>query len=308
MYKQIIDTIKKYDKIIIHRHKNPDLDALGSQLGLREIIKDNFRDKEVYAVGDMNDFTFLGSMDIIDEDKYKDALVIVTDVAVSYLVSDDRYKLGSYIMIIDHHLNSSDFGDLEYIDSSFISCAQIIADMAEVNNFDVSKNAATALLGGIITDSGRFLYPSTSAKTLRNAAYLMEKGASMQYIYDNLYVESLNFKKLKGHFINNFKTTKNKVAYMKNDDAIKEQFGVSTFTISRGMVNQMSGIKGVPIWVNFTLDDDGYIQTEIRSKTISVVEIAKKYGGGGHKLACGCTLANWADTDKVLKDLDSLLD
>ena len=94
---------------------------------------------------------------------------------------------------------------------------------------------------------------------------------------------------------------------MKNEPDVKDQFSVSTFVISRAMVNQMAGIKGIPIWVNFTMDDDGLIQTEIRSKKISVVEIAKKYGGGGHLLACGCTLSSWEDTDKVLEDLDQLL-
>ena len=53
--------------------------------------------------------------------------------------------------------------------------------------------------------------------------------------------------------------------------------------------------------------DDGLVQTEIRSKKISVVDIAKKYGGGGHLLACGCTLSCWEDTNKVLEDLDQLL-
>ena len=114
MYKKIIDTIEKYDKIIIHRHKNPDLDALGSQIGLRTLIQLNYPNKEVYIVGDMNSFDYLGNMDVIDDSVFEGALSIIVDVAVSYMVSDDRYKLADYTMVIDHHLNDTDFADYAY--------------------------------------------------------------------------------------------------------------------------------------------------------------------------------------------------
>ena len=95
---------------------------------------------------------------------------------------------------------------------------------------------------------------------------------------------------------------------MKNDLTVKDKFNVTTFTVSRAMVNQMAGIKGVDIWANFTLDEDGLIQVELRSKLLSIVHIARKYGGGGHALACGCTLSSFDEADKVLEDLDALLE
>ena len=123
-----------------------------------------------------------------------------------------------------------------------------------------------------------------------------------------MYNESLSLKKLKGHFINQFKMTNKNVAYMKNYKELKDTFNVSTFAVSRGMVNQMAGINGVPMWVNFTEDDDGKILCELRSKEIIIVDIAKKYGGGGHALACGCTLNTWDQVDSVLDDLDRLIE
>ena len=307
MYKKILKLIRDFETIIIHRHKNPDMDAYGSQLGLKNIIELNFPSKKVYVVGDENNFAFLGAMDEIDDSIYSNALVIVVDVAVAALVSDDRYKLAKHVLVIDHHLNSSDIADTEFINSDCIACAQIIADIALTEDLKLNKAAATALFGGLATDSGRFLYPNTTAKSFEIAAFLAKKGADMQYIYDNLYTESLNFKKLKGYFINNFKTTKNKVAYMKNDTSVKDEFGVTTFIVSRAMVNQMSGIEGIEIWANFTMDEDGKVQSELRSKKIPIVEVAKKYGGGGHLLACGCTLSSFEDANLVLADLDQLL-
>ncbi len=306
MYDPILRIIDAHDKIIIHRHKNPDLDALGSQAGLKALIEENFQGKTVKMVGDENNFRFLARMDEIDDSFYKDALAIVVDVAVKELVADDRYRLAKTTMVIDHHRNDTDFADHFFSFPDHIATAQILGDMAMQHNFNVSPDAATYLLGGIVTDSGRFLYPAVNETTFRVSAFLMEKGADLPYLYENLYTEDLKFKKLKGYFINHFETTKENVAYMKNTKDLKTKFDVDTFTISRGMVNQMRGIEGIPMWANFTEDDDGSILCELRSAEKSIVDIAKKYGGGGHDLACGCTVHDWDTTDKILADLDAL--
>lgn len=308
MYKRIIGLIEKYETIIIHRHKNPDGDALGSQLGIKRLIELNYPSKRVYAVGDENVFAFLGKMDIIDDNIYNNALVIILDVSVSRLVSDDRYKLADHVIIIDHHLNPADIGDTVYINSEYIACAEIVCDIAIKNNWKLDSAGATSLFTGIVTDSGRFLYPHTLSNTFKTAAYLIDNGADIQGVYDKLYTVKLNYTKLKGYFLNNFKTTKNNVAYMKNDLSIKNKYGVSTFTVSRAMVNQMSGMEGINIWANFTMDEDNIVQVELRSKKISIVHIARKYGGGGHELACGCTLSSFEEADLVLNDLDELLE
>ena len=252
MYKDIIKLIKKYDTIIIHRHKNPDGDALGSQLGLKRLIELNYPSKTVYAVGDENNYVFLGRMDTINDDIYNNALVFILDVSVKALVSDDRYKLADHVIIIDHHLNPADIGDTVVIESSYIACAEIICELAQTNNLKLDEKGATPLLTGIITDSGRFLYPNVNAKTFKMAAYLIECGAEIQEVYEMLYIEEVNHKKLKAYFINNFKLTKNNVAYMKNNLSVRDEFNVPTFTVSRAMVNQMGGMKDINIWANFT--------------------------------------------------------
>ncbi len=306
MYEKVKSLIEKYDRIIIHRHKNPDGDAYGSQLGLKRIIELNYPGKEVYAVGDVNTFQFLGEMDIIPDKYYDNALAIIVDVCVTALISDDRYKLAKEILVIDHHLNQPDFECISFIESNHIACAELISGIFIENNYKFDELAATRFLTGIVTDSGRFVYPNTSAETLEKAAYLVRQGANLNWIYNKLYTEELNFKKLKGYFINNFKITKNKVAYMKNNKSVKNEFNVSTFTVSRAMVNQMSSIRDIDIWANFTEDDDGTILVELRSAKVSIVHVARKYGGGGHALACGCSLNSFEEADLVLADLDEL--
>lgn len=308
MYNVIKELIEKYSKIIVHRHYNPDGDALGSQLGMKRIIELNYPDKEVYAVGDENVFQYLGKMDTISDDKYEGALAIILDVSVERLVSDDRYKLADHVLVIDHHLNPSDIADTEFNDSSQIACAQIVADFAISNDMKLDELAATPLFAGITTDSGRFKYPLTDAKTFEIVAHLIKCGADMHFVYDKLYTEELNFKKLRGYFINNFNVFKEAVAFMKNDNDVKEAFNVNTFTVSRAMVNQMADIEGIQIWANFTRDDNEEILVELRSKRLSIVDVAKKYGGGGHALACGCTLKSFEEADLVLADLYEVIE
>lgn len=309
MVNRLFEKIKEYKTIIIHRHSRPDLDAIGSQRGLALTLKENYPDKEIYIVGDMSDrYAFLGEMDVIDDSKYENALAIITDVSVSHMVSDDRYKLAKEVFIIDHHKNESDITDNWICDPTKIAACELITEMLLAQGLNITKDAATALFGGIITDSGRFQYGETSGNTLRVSADLLDLGADKEYIYKNLYTELLSERQMKNWFAARFETTKNGVAYLKNGPEVFEKFNVDFFNISRGMVGVMAGIKEIPIWCNFTIDiANNKIVGEFRSRDISIVHIAKKYGGGGHDMACGASLSSWEEVDLVIKDFDELL-
>lgn len=310
MYKEVFETIEKFDKIVIHRHSRPDGDALGSQIGLREALKENYKDKEIYAVGDRSDrLSFIGELDEIDDSVYSDALVIVLDTPEVNMISDNRYSMGKFLLKIDHHIPRTSFGDLEVIDTSYESCASLVSDILLSNSKELSKISAQALFTGIITDSGRFRYDSVTPRTFQIASKLLETGFIMTDIYNKLYVEELKIVKLRSMFTLKFKTTKNNVAYiMTSKDEIKD-YDVDFFTISRGMVNTMSGIRGIDIWVNFTEDEDNdVVIAEIRSSKYNINKIATKYGGGGHLLASGASLKNFDEAKEMLDDLDKLIE
>ena len=88
----------------------------------------------------------------------------------------------------------------------------------------------------------------------------------------------------------------------------RESYQADFFTISRGMVNIMSGITEVAIWVNFTEDDNGFVIAEIRSNKYNINPYALKYGGGGHMLASGATLKNFDEAKALLNDLDQFME
>lgn len=311
MFKKLLKKIKEYDTIIIHRHSRPDGDALGSQIGLYLVLKDTFKNKKVLTVGDANPrLSFIGSTTGANDEDYKDALVIICDVAVSSMVSDDRYKLAKEIYIIDHHHNLSDIEDNNLlIDPTRASCAEIVADFVMDSKLKISKDAATALFTGIVTDSGRFQYSDTSAKTLYTAAKLLELGAKATSIYDKLYVETLESKKLKAIFTERMQTTEHNVAYLKNTKEDLEKYNIDFNTASRGMVAVMAGIEGINIWANFTFDEEkGKYIGEFRSRGFSIVDIAKKYGGGGHDQACGATMEDESQIELILNDFDKRME
>ena len=308
MYSKILKLIKEAETVIIHRHERPDGDAIGCQLGLKEIIKENFPTKEVYAVGDAaNNYSFMApeGFDEIADEKYENALAIVLDCGSAKLVSDTRYTTAKHTARIDHHIFCESFCETEVIDTSYESCCGMIADMAIKNGLTVNSGAASALYTGMVTDSGRFRYDSTTPRTLFTASKLLESGVDYSTIFRNLYSDTYENKKLKATFLLKVQFTENNVAYIYTDKAELKELNIDTFTASRGMVNTMSDIKDVDIWVNFTETNSG-IFCEIRSSVYNINPVAVKYGGGGHAKASGCTLKDKDEAMKLLSDLNSI--
>ena len=310
MWTEIFNEIKKFDRVIIHRHFNPDGDAIGSQVGLKHILKDAFPEKEILAVGDdAGRYSFIcdSVMDEVSDDKFEDAVSIILDCGSAHLISDERYKSARETIRIDHHSFSGKFADFEYIDSDAESCCGEIARMAMDLDLKVSPVAASALFTGMVTDSGRFRYDSTTPQTFREAAFLLEQGIDTNDIYLNLYADDFSMKQLRAKFILKIQRTEKNVAYIFTSKEELESLNADTFSISRGMVNTMAEIKGIDIWANFTETEEG-ILCELRSSRKSVVDIAKKYGGGGHDKACGATLKSRDEMFAMISDLDARME
>ena len=307
MFEAIYELIKKHQRIILHRHKNPDGDALGAQEGLRKILKENYPEKEIYAVGDMTPrYSFISEpMDEIPDDLYNGALAIILDCGSKSLICDERYTLAASTARLDHHIFSEIIADFEVVDTSFESCCGMIAALAMECGFSVSPEAAKAIYTGMITDSGRFRYDSTNAQTFRLASFLMERKFDTNDIYKRLYADELSMMQLRAKFTLKIQTTPEGVAYIYTPYDELLTYGVDNFTISRGMVNVMGDIRGIHTWVNFTETDAGVL-TEIRSNTYNINPIAVKYGGGGHQKASGATLKNKDEAMALLLDLKNL--
>ena len=308
MFETVLEAINAYDRIIIHRHSNPDGDALGSQIGLKHILQENFPEKQVLAVGDAaRRYGFMEDsvMDEVTQGAYRGALAIILDTSAKALISDDRYTLAEKTVRIDHHIFCEKIADVEVTDTSFESCCGMIAAFAKECGLRLTPIAAKSLYTGMVTDSGRFRYDSTSAKTFRLAAFLMEQPFDTNDIYRNLYADDFAMIRLRAQFVMKVDFTGNRVAYIYTDLEELKTLNADTFTISRGMVNTMSDIRGVDIWVNFTETENGVL-CELRSSRYNINPIAVKYGGGGHAKASGATVKSREEAMRMLADLDAM--
>ena len=309
MFEQIIDAIKRHDTVIIHRHNNPDGDAMGSQIGLKHIIKDSFKGKTVYCVGDAaKRFSFMEDsiMDEIPDEAFEGALSIILDCGAKNLVSDARFTLAAETARIDHHIYAETFTDEEVVDTSFESCCGMITSFAMEQSLIISDLAAKSLYTGMVTDSGRFRYDSTNPRTFRLAAYLCERNFKKTDVYKELYIDELFNVQLRASFISRIVKTETNVAYIYTTKAQLDECKADVFTASRGMVNVMSDIRGIDIWANFTENGEN-VFCEIRSSKYNINKVAVKYGGGGHEKASGATLKDRAEAMALLEDLKGLI-
>ena len=308
MFQELFNEITAHQTIIIHRHKNPDGDALGSQIGLKCILQENFPEKTVYVVGDSaGHYSFMdgSTMDEIPDETYADALAIVLDTSARHLISDERYTSAKRTARMDHHIFVEKICDTEVTDTSYESCCGLVTEFALQTGLKLSPVSAKALYTGMVTDSGRFRYDSTSAQTFRLASALMEQKFDTNDIYRNLYADDFAKIRLKAQFVLKIRFTDCNVAYIYTTKEELSELSVDTFTVSRGMVGTMADIKGVDIWVNFTETEQGVL-CELRSSKYNINPIAVKYGGGGHAKASGACVANKEIAMQMLSDLDEM--
>lgn len=309
MFERLLEQIEQYSTIIIHRHTNPDGDAMGSQIGLKILLQDHFPEKRVYAVGDdAKRFSFMdGSiMDEIDDRTYEGALAIILDCGSAHLISDERYQKAAATARVDHHIYSEKIADVEVVDTSYESCCGMIAEFALESGLSFSLGSATALFTGMVTDSGRFRYDSTTSNTFRLAAALMTQPIDTNKLYAQLYADDFFFVRLRAQFVLKIQCGENGVAHIYTTKEELPTYGVDTFTISRGMVGTMADLRGVDVWVNFTETED-CVLAEIRSNQYNINPIAVKYGGGGHAKASGASLKNKEEAMAMLADLNALV-
>lgn len=307
IFQQILDKIKEYDTIIIHRHMRPDPDALGSQIGLRDIIRHNFPKKKVLATGfDEPTLAWIAKMDQVTDQEYQGALVVVTDTANTPRIDDERYKKGDFLIKIDHHPNDEVYGDLSYVDTNASSASEIVTDFALSCDLLLSTSAARVLYNGIVGDTGRFLYPATTSKTLKIASKLREFDFDFSAMARQM--DSFPFKiaKLQGFIFEQLKIDKNGAACVTLTQEDLKRFDV-TDAETAAIVGVPGKIDIVESWAIFVEQSDGHYRVRLRSKSHIINEIAKRHNGGGHPLASGANSYSLEENQAIYQEIQEIL-
>lgn len=306
IYKKIYKQIKKAKKIVIARHIGPDPDALGSSLGLKEIILNTFPTKEVYVIGaPASKFKFLGDLDKYNE-TLSNALLIVTDTPDAKRVDGVNPLKFKNSIKIDHHPFVEKTCTLEWIDSNSSSAAQMVAELTFNTKLKMNQKAATILYTGIVADTNRFMFAYTSTKTFEVASELLKYNIDITKVYNNLYMRPYKEIKFQGYLSQNFVINDNKVAYIIIDDTVLKEYEVDVATAGN-MINNFNHIKEILIWVTFTYDKDlKSYRTSIRSRGPIINEVAAKFGGGGHIYASGTRLKNIEEMNSLIDSLSKV--
>lgn len=304
----IFNKIKEYDRIMLFRHVRNDGDCVGATKGLKAIIQATWPEKEVYLIDTdtAKYLEFMGPEDEpVAEEVYAEALGIVLDTGSEARISNENYKLCKELIKIDHHIPLEDYGDLIWVEEERSSCCEMVVDFYRTfkDRLKLTSEAATYLYTGMVTDSGRFKYSGVSGETLRNAAELLDVGVDTDTLFARLYLEAYEYLKFKAQIYERMQITRSGIAYIYIDKAMQEEFGL-TLEQASACVGNLDSIRGCICWMAFIDNGDGSIRVRLRSRFVTINEIAEKYHGGGHACASGATVYSLDEMNDLLRDAD----
>ena len=309
----ILQKIKEYDTIMLFRHFRPDGDAKGSTKGLQGILKATWPEKQVYLINDDHSdyLAFMGDdePEVADE-VYEKALGIVLDTATPDRIANKKYTLCKELIKIDHHIEVVPYGDLSWVETEKSSVCEMVAEFYATfrDELKITKEAATHIYTGMVTDSGRFQFSSVSGDTLRYAAVMLDQGINTDLMYAHLQLKDFEELKFRAQIYKLMKISENGVAYVYLSKELQDKFGLKPESAS-ACISAMDSIKGCLCWIGFIEngDEEGSVRVRLRSRFVAINSVAEHYRGGGHACACGATIFSKKEMRALVKEADAIV-
>ncbi len=313
---EILEKIKGADRILLNCHRNPDPDAIGSALALYKVLTDMGKKVEIICptkpylllLGFLKNFKKIKTVNFSKFDFSKYKLLIVLDSSSWDMVADSHEFIPPKIPIavIDHHKTNDRFGDINLVDEDITSTGELLFRVLEDWGVAIDKEIATALLTGIVGDTGAFSYPGSGARTLKAAGVLMEKGADKDKIVQQVY-RTVNFELVQfwGEVIANTQVDN---IYKFVWSAIPNARFVELGGLAGGRESVASLFGGIVEDTDFGMvmveQEPKKLSVSLRSRTgLDVSVLAKKLGGGGHRYASGARVEGLTFDDAVARVL-----
>jgi phosphoesterase RecJ-like protein len=287
---QVLEHIKERRHFLVTSHTRPDGDAVGSSLGLAQILRKMGKEAEV-VLGDSVPVIYrpLPHADSIIHassvnGKYDAAIILECD---SVLRTRLQGLEQHFLINIDHHATSKPFANVNWIDPSACAVAEMVFRLGQAAGVKITPEIATCLYTAVLTDTGSFSYSSTTAHTFDLAKRLVEHGADPARIAHNVYFSNPTSKmRLLGAALSALHREGALVWMAVTRDDMDRSGALEEDC--EGLVNYALGIAGVEVAVFFREIADGKVRVSVRSKgAVNVAEIAEKFGGGGHQCASG---------------------
>lgn len=299
------DAIGNAATIAIACHVNPDGDALGSLLGLGLAIEAIYPQKKVAFLAQdgvpyiyrflpaSNRITAAGPGEPVD-------LAIVVDSGDIKRVGESILPVVSAarnILDIDHHVGEGDFGSVRLLDNRAAATAEIIFDLIHELGAPLNSDIATCLFTGVITDTGSFRFMNVTPRTLRVAAALIEAGASPSLIAENVFDNRpFSATKLMGLALSTLTSTADGRICWATVPHASFEAAKATDEDTEGFINMVRAVRGVEMAMLFREAIPGRVRISLRStEKIDASVIASHFGGGGHRMAAGCSYTGTVD-------------
>src|SRR5215831_12817160 len=200
--KAIVDALRRHDRFLVVTHENPDGDALGSLLAATLALRQLGKDAVMYLAGKTplpQEYAFM-PLDELVRDRPEDAsdrVLLAVDCAKEDRIGDETaLALAPLVLDVDHHHDNTRFGDLNLIVADASSTGEVLWDVFSELGVELTPELAEPLYIAVVTDTGRFQYANTTPKGLRLAAELVEAGADIHAVFQQVY-ETVEFAKLK---------------------------------------------------------------------------------------------------------------
>lgn len=310
----ILEEIKKAEKIVILTHEHPDGDAIGSSLAMYHALKAFGKNPDVIIPVHSKVFNCLpGVEDIKTESNIENYdLAISLDCATIKMLNGfvNYFENAKVKVCIDHHSTNTMFGDYNYVNPAAPACAQILLVILEYFEIEMTKEIGTCILAGIITDTGGFKYQGVTAETFEFVAWLLNKGVNVSSIYRQvLEVKTKpNFElhRIANNRVEFFEDGKIAYTYITAEDEAK--VGAESGD-HEGIVDIGRCVEGVEVSIFIRQTEKG-CKISLRSNDyVNVADACSIFGGGGHARAAGATIQGTIEQakEKVLSEVIRLL-
>ena len=322
-WSRLRDIVEPHDRFLITSHVRPDGDALGSELGMAELLIQKGKYCRIVNASSLPArYKFLDlagrvrqlGVDVDESDPADFDVVMILDTSAwSQLggMADLVRTTMAKKVVIDHHIGHDEMGAELFKDSTAAACGLLIAEATVHLGGLLTREIAEPLFVALATDTGWFRFSSTDGRTLRVAAQLVETGLEVNRLYRLLFEESSVARlKLTGRMLESLRVTcDGRVAYSSIRQGDLRATGAS-YQDSEDMVNYTLSIAGVEVGLLFVELQSGGLKVSFRSRgEFDCTKVAAQFGGGGHRQAAGATFeADPAEAEaRVLKAVASAL-
>jgi bifunctional oligoribonuclease and PAP phosphatase NrnA len=311
---RVVGEIRSRERFILTAHEGPDGDALGSLLGMHHLLKQLGKDSVMFLASKEFplpiEYRFLPLEEVFHEAPadMADRTTIFLDCGnIDRMPVDFLAAEGVFTINIDHHHDNTLFGDVNLVEVDASSTAEIVYELSVLLGARITPEMASALYVGLVTDTGKFMYENTNARTHRIAADLIEAGVQVDETYRRLYehvpIEKLRLLSRALAGIQYHCDDRLVLAYISTADY--EASGASE-EMTEGIIDHLRSVEGARVAVLIRdLGDRGRAARKVSLRSsdgeVDVSAIAREHGGGGHKRAAGFS------TDLELEPLVSFL-